>query len=463
MQRKLRKPAIVGASGEASDSGPRVGRRFRSACWLATVALCLQSLALHAQSATLIRDALLIDGTGREPRPHTDILIRENRIAAIGPTGSITAPEGVTVVDASGKTVLPGIINIRGLAGLVRGPELPQDHFSQSSILRHLASYVSYGVTTTATLAPQPTQLQAAQMAATTARILTPVRAICAAIPARVRGTALEAAFEEARTPKQARQAVDRLAGEGAEFVEFRDSETPSRGAEITQLTIATVKRANRRKLPAVVVTHRAGLARAALRAGVQVIAASINDSEVSADFINEAVATGATYAPALFAESIGFAYEDRPEWIDDRYLRRSLPAGVSGQLRGPVQVAQALDPDRALKSRRFDIARRNLRKLAVAGVPVALASGSGFPLSFEGYGEYREAVLMAEAGLSALEVIKAFSSGSAAALGIEHELGAILPGHFADMVVLNANPLDNIHNLRDLHAVFVGGTLMQL
>ncbi len=458
-----RTPAVVGISGEASNSGSHFGRHLQSVCWLAIVALCLHSLALHAQTTTLIRDALLIDGTGREPQPHTDILIRESRIAAIGPTGSVPAPEEVMVVDASGKTVLPGIVNIRGLAGLVRGPELPQDHFSQSSILRHLASYVSYGVTTTATLAPRPTQLQAAQMAAKTARILTPVRAICAAIPARIRGTALEAAFEEARTPKQARQAVDGLVGEGAGFVEFRDSETPARGSQITPLTVATVKRANRRKLPAVVVTHRAQLARAALRAGAQVIAASINDSEVSADFINEAVATGATYAPALFAESTGFAYEDRPEWIDDRYLRRSLPSGVSGQLRGPVQVAQALDPDRALKSRRFDIARHNLRKLAAAGVPIALASGSGFPLSFEGYAEYREAVLLTEAGLSALEVIKAFSSGSATALGIDHELGAILPGHLADVVVLNANPLDNIHNLRDLHAVFVGGSLMQL
>ena len=463
MQRTPRTPAVALTSGEASERGPRFGRLCRCVWGLATVALCLHGVTLHGQTSTLIRDALLIDGTGREPQPHTDILIREDRIAAIGPTGSIATPEGVMVVDGSGKTVMPGIINIRGLAGLVRGPELPRDHFSQASILRHLASYVSYGVTTTATLAPRPTQLQAAQMAAKTARTLTPVRAICAAIPALVRGTPLEAAFEGARSPKRARRVVDELAGEGAEFIEFRDSGTPARGGQITQLTIAAIQRAKRRKLPAVVVTHRARLARSALRAGASVIAASINDSEVSAEFINEAVATGATYAPALFAESTGFAYEDRPEWIDDRYLRRSLPSGISGQLRGPVQVAQALDPDRALKSRRFDVARLNLRKLAASGVPIALASGSGFPLSFEGYGEYREAVLMTEAGLSALEVIKAFSSGSAAALGVDHELGAILPGHLADMVVLNANPLDNIHNLRDLHAVFVGGSLMQL
>ena len=123
----------------------------------------------------------------------------------------------------------------------------------------------------------------------------------------------------------------------------------------------------------------------------------------------------------------------------------------------------QALDPDRALKAHRFDVARRNLRKLAAAGVAIGLASGSGFPLSFEGYAEYREAVLMTEAGLSPLQVIQAFSSGSAAALGIDRDFGAVLPERVADLVILNANPLDNIHNLRDLHAVFVGGTLMQL
>ncbi len=454
-------PATVGSSGRWPSRGLQLGSHFRAVGRSAAVLSI--SLALQAQTATFIQDALLIDGTGREPQPHTDILIREGRIAVIDRNGSIPVPAGAMVVDASGKTVMPGIINIRGLAGLVRSPELSPDHFSRSSILRHLASYASYGVTTTATLGPAPRRLRAVRSAANTARALTPIRAICASIPAQARGTALEAAFEIVRTPEQAGQAVHRIASEGAEFIEFRDAETLAGDGEVLPLAIAAVRRANRCKLPAVVVTHRAALAHAALRTGARVIAASVNDTEVSAEFVAEAVATGVTYAPALFAESTDFAYEGRPEWIDDRYLKRSLPPGISGQLRGPVQVIQALDPDRALKVRRFDIARRNLRKLAAAGVPIALASGSGFPLNFEGYGEYREAALMAEAGLSSLQVIQAFSTGSAAALGIDQELGAVLQGHLADIVVLNANPLDNIHNLRDLHAVLVGGALMPL
>lgn len=430
---------------------------------MAAAALLAHGPNLHAEGATLIRDALLIDGTGAAPKPRSDILIRDGRIASVARTGSVAPPAGALVVDASGKTVVPGIINIRGLAGLVRSPELPQDHFSQGSILGHLASYVSYGVTTTATLAPQPAQLRAARSAATTARVVTPVRAICAAIPAAFRGSVLESAFETVRTTKAARRAVDALASAGAEFIEFRDTDTPGAGDRNTRLAVAAVERANRRRLPAAIVTHRAELARAALRAGATVVSASVNDLEVGSELVSDFVALDAAYAPALFAESTDFAYGDRPEWIDDRYLRRSLPPGISGQLRGPIQVIQALDPDRAIKSRRFDIARKNLRKLAQAGVTIALASGSGFPRSFEGYAEYREAVLMTEAGLSPLEVIKAFSGGSAAALGIDREFGAILPGRAADVVILNASPLDNIHHLRDLHAVFVAGTLMRL
>ena len=69
----------------------------------------------------------------------------------------------------------------------------------------------------------------------------------------------------------------------------------------------------------------------------------------------------------------------------------------------------------------------------------------------------------MKRAGLSPLEIVRAFSSGSATALGIERQRGALLPGRLADLVILNADPLDNIHNLRELHAVFVGGRLVKL
>ena len=131
--------------------------------------------------------------------------------------------------------------------------------------------------------------------------------------------------------------------------------------------------------------------------------------------------------------------------------------------MRGPLFMRQALDPDRAAKHARFRTAVRNLRTLAESGVRIGLATGSGLPNTFEGYDEYRECALMRSAGISPMEVIRAVSSGSAAALGLDAELGTVRPGARADLVILNADPRANIHNLRDLHAVLVGGALVPL
>ena len=206
-----------------------------------------------------------------------------------------------------------------------------------------------------------------------------------------------------------------------------------------------------------------AAAASALVQAGVDVLASSVRDREVSDAFVEDMVAAGVAYAPALLVEANAFQFGDLADWLNDRYLRRSLRAGIAGMLRGPVLIRQALDPDRALKGRRFDTARRNLRKLAAGGVRIAFASGSGYPGTFEGYSEYQEAVLMKRAGLTVTEVIRAFSHGSAAALGLEGERGTLEPGRLADLVILNASPLENIHNLRELHAVLVGGRLVRL
>ena len=125
--------------------------------------------------------------------------------------------------------------------------------------------------------------------------------------------------------------------------------------------------------------------------------------------------------------------------------------------------MRQALDPDRSLKKRNFELASANLRKLSAAGVQIGFASGSGLANSFEGYFEYREAVFMNEAGLSPMDIIRSFSTGSANAFGLSRDTGTLTTGKQADFIILNANPLESIHNLRELHAVFINGQLVKL
>src|SRR5262249_27363815 len=60
--------------------------------------------------AVVLTDARVIDGTGAAGRAQQTILIRDGRISALGSAGSVTVPEGATVIDLSGKSVIPGLV-----------------------------------------------------------------------------------------------------------------------------------------------------------------------------------------------------------------------------------------------------------------------------------------------------------------------------------------------------------------
>ena len=451
------------------------GRSRRRACCLITWYLAGLSLAFPSisgrgvQAATVIRDALLIDGTGRPPKPGMDIVIREGRIEGIGPVGTIEAPRTANVIDASGKTVIPGIINLRGRSGLVLSPERTDEHFSRVAILEQLRTYASYGITTTTSPYPSGARLKSIQAeveagtVASAARVLTPVRRLVRSSSECGRRLSADRLAECVRSEREARRAVDRLVREGADYVELQEPARDVNGSRDIRIPVAIMRRARRHQLPVSVLASSTGSAAVLVRAGARVLVQSVADQEIPSSSVDAWRAAGIIYVPALTAQSAGFEHGDGAAWLDDRYLRRSLAPGVTALLRGPLRTRQALDPDRALKIHRFKVAQRNLRKLAAGGVRIGFAGGSGQPGNFEGYSEYREAVLMARSGLSPMDVIRSFSHGSAVALGIDAERGTLERGHVADLIILNANPLDNIHNLRELHAVLVRGRLVKL
>lgn len=428
--------------------------------------------ALEAQAVGavgLIRHATLIDGTGKPPRNDVSILIEGGRIARIVGGSEIQAPADGLVIDASGKTVIPGMVNLRGAAWKLRGPPPFAADWTRAGILEQLGIYASYGVTTVASVSPGDGPLAEGRSrrderpVPNLARALTPFQTLVAARPGRPPGEAGSLLSVAVTSAAQARREVNRLADAGADFIQVQAGLPSGQALPDRAILAAAIQRAKRRGLRVGALASNASRAAELVEAGADFLLASVTDREIDAEFIDTLARNGAVYAPALRAESGAFEYGDDAWWLNDRYLRRSMPAGVSGFLRGPVRIRQALDPDRARKARRFGIARRNLRRLAEAGVRIGLASGSGLPGSFPGYAEYREAVLMKRAGLANLEVIRALASGGAAALDLARDRGGLAPGQFADLIILNANPLDNIHKLRELHAVLIGGRLVKL
>jgi imidazolonepropionase-like amidohydrolase len=105
-----------------------------------------------------------------------------------------------------------------------------------------------------------------------------------------------------------------------------------------------------------------------------------------------------------------------------------------------------------------FDRALANSRKLAAAGIPVAVGSDGGSQMDLPGLMTHRECELLARAGFSPLEVITAATRNGALALGKEDELGSIRAGRRADIVVLDADPAADVKNLRAIHRIMLDG-----
>jgi len=85
--------------------------------------------------------ARVIDGTDRPPIDDATILVRDGKVAAVGPAGRVTIPSGAQRVSLAGKTVIPGIVNAHGHVGNTEG--LEQGHYSAANVLRDLHTTAS--------------------------------------------------------------------------------------------------------------------------------------------------------------------------------------------------------------------------------------------------------------------------------------------------------------------------------
>jgi len=152
------------------------------------------------------------------------------------------------------------------------------------------------------------------------------------------------------------------------------------------------------------------------------------------------------------------FAYKERPVFFDDPFLLSDVDS---------VQVEVVSDPARQALiaasgaaeayGRALEIAQANLARLVEAGVPIAFGTDSGPMGRFQGYFEHMEAELMAEAGLSAAQVLRSATGVAADCLGRD-DIGTLEKGRRADLVLLRANPLEDVRNLRAIEGVWVGG-----
>lgn len=425
--------------------------------------LVLISSVLFAQS-TILEHARIIDGTGRV-QENVSLLITGDRIAAI----DAHPPKGAVVMDASGKTIIPGLINAHGHLGVTRGTKSDPENYTPENVAAQLEQYVRYGVTSMLSLGLnldliydlRARQRQGA-FAPQGATIFTAGRGIGVpggAPPLNVSATQVY----RPTTPDEARAAVRETAGHHPDIIKIWVDDIRGAMPKMRpEIYSAVIGEAHRQHLRVAAHIYYLADAAALVKLGVDVIAHSIRDKDVDSGLTLAMKEKGVYYIPTLELDESFFLYADHPELLNDPFLAGALNPDLRTMLASREWRDKVLrDPNTKKNREAFEIAVRNLRTLHAAGVKIGMGTDSGAtPLRLQGFGEHLELELMTQAGLSPMDVLVSATRHSAAICGVT-DRGTLEPGKVADFIVLDANPLEDIRNSHKISSVWHNGRKM--
>jgi imidazolonepropionase-like amidohydrolase len=401
----------------------------------ATLLSFLLCLGTAAAADEAFIGARSIDGTGRPVMEKATLLIRNGKVEAVGP--SVKVPAGVQQIDAAGKTIVPGLINAHGHVG-----ELSQ-----------LDRYARFGVTTVLSLGGEKEiemrdQTRPAQQTAALARSRL---FIAGPIPT-------------SKTAEDGRKAVDALAAAKVDIGKIRiDDQLGAAAAMSPEVYTAIIEEAHKKGLRMAVHIVKLADAKAVLRLGTEVIAHSVRDAELDDETIALFKKAGAFYIPTFTRELSTFVYGDQPTFLKDPFLLKDVNQAELAQAQNPqFQASQRNSKSAQWYKEHLDVAMRNMKKLLSAGVPVAMGTDTGPPQRFQGYFEHLELEYMVKAGMTPMQALVSATGTAAKCLKTADQFGTLEKGKWADLIVLTANPLEDIRNTRKVESVWIAGNLVK-
>ena len=409
----------------------------------------------------VLKGARLIDGTGRPAIENSVLVIEGKQIVAAGKAGAVSIPKDAAVEDVSGKTIMPGIINLHGHLGLSNnGADSAAGHYTEENVAKQLNKYLSYGVATMASFG-QDDDLIFSIRADQHAGKIGGARFFAAGRGFLEPGKANPADHRyRPQTPEEARADVRELATHHPDYLKMWVDDGLGHGTKMKpEIYRAIIDEAHKQHFRAFAHEYYQADAKSLLAAGLDGFAHSIRDQAVDNELIAAMKARGVFLIPTLVRDEVLFAYADNLKWVDDPFFQAGLEPGALAIIRSPQTVDKIRqDPDIAKYRAGLEMAKKNLKALSAAGVKIAFGTDSGIPTRFPGYLEHRELQLMVEAGLTPMQAIVAATGTNAEILGGAKQFGTLQAGRAAEFIVLDANPLDDIRNTEKLSAVWQAG-----
>ena len=410
-------------------------RRLAQSAAFAVVLALAPVHAVHAQAVTAFTGVTLIDGTARAPIANATLLVRDGRVVAAGPSAQVAIPNGAQRVVLTGKVIIPGLINSHGHANSVA----------------ELATYAAYGVTTVYSLGGEPAPVFDARNARRDGKPLAPP------LGARVfvAGPVLTPT-----TPEEARAQVADVAAQKVDMAKIRVDDNLGLSAKMTpDVYRAVITEAHARGLRVAVHMYYFADAVDLLNSGADFMAHSVRDVDVNDAFATSLREKNVCYSPTLMREVSTFVYESTPAFFSDSLFLAHANTSWMATLQQPARMESTRTNASAQQyKKQLPVAMRNLKALSDAGVRIAMGTDTGPMGRFHGYFELMELEMMVEAGMTPRAVLASATRDAARCMRIDQELGTLEPGKWADFVVLHANPLANIANVRKQHSVWIGG-----
>ncbi len=415
-----------------------------------------------APQVIVIEGGTLIDGTGASALWGTRILIEDGRIQEIGQRGDLSIPAGARVIEAAGKYIIPGLID-------------SHVHYDMPWLHR---LYLANGVTTVRDLGGSIERLVTLREEISVGNLMAPRMFISGMPinPGSVRAMNLNSSREMAE--KLVEAGVDGIKVTGYTTDELREIVEVAHANGLIVYGHTGPKRGNRGPGARLAIEagldgieHALGILEDAMDQAVPVPADydpfdsshifrywygrmhTVVNSTTVGELVQLMVEEDVYFAPTLNNFMRNFVQRNTPEVESDPNLKY-IPEDE------PDRFGRFTEEDRQEWRKTMELMKEATYKFHEAGG--LLINGTDSPgAALPGWSLHQEMELFVEAGLTPMEALLATTLNNAKVLGKEDELGTIEAGKYADLIILDADPLLDISNTQEIHLVIKGGLVL--
>ena len=365
------------------------------------------------------------------------IVVRGDRIVAVGRRGEVAIPAGAKVVDVAGKTIIPGLVDAHAHGAQGQDGLVPQQNWS--SIVN-----LAMGSTTIHDPSASAAEIFAASEMQRAGKIIAPRIFSTGEI---IYGAKAADVYAEINSFDDALAHVRRLKAQGARSV--KNYNQPRR--EQRQMVVAAAQREGMEVVPEGGSLYNMDIS--LIQDGNSTLEHNLPVQIFYDDVVSLWSQSKTNYTPTLVVAYGGLAGD--PYWRQhtDVWLHPLLSRHAPPTLLAAQNVRRTMAPEEDFID---DDTAREAKKLADRGVQVAIGAHG----QQSGLGPHWEMWSFVRGGFSPVEALRAGTIAAATSLGYARDVGSIEAGKLADLVVLDADPTADIRNSDKVHRVMLGGRL---